>query len=244
MTRTEDDTRLALARDRPMDLTQALAALQFVPVVTLERPEQAVPLVAALARGGLPVVEITFRSSAAASAIARVHAHDSTFLVGAGTVLTTEQADAAIDAGARFIVAPGLNPTVVGHVLKRGIPMLPGIATATELDTARGLGLRLVKVFPAEVLGGSNYLRALGAPFPMMRFVPTGGVTAANVSDYLALPSVVAVGGTWIAKEEVVSVGDFASIERLAAEAVARGQAFVDGSEAPNEPQAARRTRA
>lgn len=220
------------------DLERALQAIQVVPVVTIEEPEQAVPLVDALTRGGLPCAEITFRSSAAAEAIALVCAHDPEFLIGAGTVLTSEQADAAIEAGAKFVVSPGLNETVVGYVLSRGIPMLPGIATATELDAARRLGLRVVKVFPAEALGGPSYVRALAAPFPMMRFVPTGGVTAANFGDYLALPSVVAVGGSWIAPGEVISAGGFAMIERLAAQVVARrpallGQAAPRGSAQP-----------
>lgn len=226
------------------DLERALEAIRVVPVVTVDRPEQAVPLVDALTRGGLPCAEITFRSSAAAEAIALVSAHDPEFLIGAGTVLTSEQADAAIDAGAKFVVSPGLNATIVGYVLSRGIPMLPGIATATELDAARGLGLRVVKVFPAEALGGPGYLRSLAAPFPMMRFVPTGGVTAANFGDYLALPSVVAVGGSWIAPGEVISAGDFAMIERLAAQVVARRQAFLGQSEAPASAQAAGGTRA
>jgi 2-dehydro-3-deoxyphosphogluconate aldolase/(4S)-4-hydroxy-2-oxoglutarate aldolase len=222
-----------------MDLERTLEAIRVVPVVTFDQPEDAVPVVDALVRGGLPCLEITFRSSAAAEAIALVAARDPGFLVGAGTVLTTEQADTAIEAGAKFIVAPGLNAAVVRHVLKRGVPMLPGIATATELDAARALGLRMVKVFPAEALGGPGYVRALGAPFPMMRFVPTGGVTAANLGDYLALPSVVAVGGTWIAKRKIIAAGDFALIERLAAEAVTRRQASVDHAEAATPAQAA-----
>jgi 2-dehydro-3-deoxyphosphogluconate aldolase/(4S)-4-hydroxy-2-oxoglutarate aldolase len=220
---TRKDGKAAARADVALtDLERALGAMQVMPVVTVEEAAQAVPLVDALTRGGLACAEITFRSGAAAAAIALVSDHDPEFLIGAGTVLTREQAAAAIEAGAKFVVSPGLNESVVDYVLSRGIPMLPGIATATELDTARELGLRVVKVFPAQALGGPGYLRALAAPFPMMRFVPTGGVTAANFGEYLALPFVVAVGGSWIAPGEVISAGDFAMIEEVAAQVVAR----------------------
>lgn len=203
-----------------MDLGAALEPMGVVPVVTVTRSEQAIPLAEALLAGGLPCAEITFRSDAAAAAIEQISAHVPGILLGAGTVLTTAQADAAIAAGAAFVVAPGFNPTVIDHVLSRGVPMLPGIATPSELEAALARDLHLVKVFPAAALGGPAYLRALAGPYPMMRFVPTGGVTADNLPEYAALAAVVAVGGTWLAKPDVVAAGDWGMIERLAAEAI------------------------
>ena len=207
--------------DLPMDLATTLAAYGVLPVVTVTRPDQAVPLAEALLAGGLPCIEITFRSDAAVEAIRAIRSRVPGMLVGAGTVLTTAQADAAVDAGAAFLVSPGFDPAVVDHALARHIPVLPGIATPSELQAALRRDLRLVKVFPAAVLGGPAYLQALAGPYPMMRFVPTGGVTAANLADYLALACVVAVGGTWLARADTLAAGDWPAIERLASEAVA-----------------------
>jgi 2-dehydro-3-deoxyphosphogluconate aldolase / (4S)-4-hydroxy-2-oxoglutarate aldolase len=204
-----------------MDLAATLAATAVLPVVTVTRAEQAIPLAEALVKGGIPCVEVTFRSDAAAAAIRAIRAGVPDALVGAGTVLTTAQADAAIDAGAAFLVSPGFGPDVVDHALARGIPMLPGVATPTDLQAALARGLRLVKVFPAGLLGGPAYLRALEGPYPMMRFVPTGGVTPATLADYLGLDCVVAVGGTWLARADTVAAGDWAGVEKLAREAAA-----------------------
>ena len=219
--------------DDEMDLTAALQDVGVVPVVTVTRPEQAVPLAEALLAGGLACIEITFRSDAAAAAIETVRAHVPGVLVGAGTVLTTAQADAAIAAGASFLVAPGFNPAVVDHVLAQGVPMLPGVATPSEIEQALMRDLRLVKVFPAGALGGPAYLRALAGPYPMMRYVPTGGVTGDTLAEYLALPSVVAVGGTWPAESELVAAADWETIKRLAAEASSIVRRVRGGSEAP-----------
>lgn len=204
-----------------MDLAAALSASGILPVVTVARPDQAVPLAEALIAGGLPLIEITFRSDAAADAIRAIRAGAPGMLVGAGTVLTTAQADAAIEAGAAFLVSPGFDAAVVDHALGRDVPVMPGVATPSEIQAALSRDLRLVKLFPAAVLGGTAYLQALQGPYPMMRFVPTGGVTAANLADYLALGCVAAVGGTWLAKAATVAAGGWDEIEQLTREAVA-----------------------
>jgi len=204
-----------------MDMTAALFDAGVVPVVTVSRPEQGVSIAEALLAGGLTCVEITFRSDAAPGAIESIRAHLPALLVGAGTILTTAQADAAIAAGASFIVAPGLNPTVVDHVLGRGIPMLPGVCTPSEIEQALARGLGLVKLFPAGAMGGVEFLRALAGPYPTVRYVPTGGITPANVAEYLAVPFVAAVGGTWLATPDVVAAGEWETIRGLAADAAA-----------------------
>ena len=204
-----------------MDLTAALLDAGVVPVITLARPEQGVPVAEALLAGGLTCAEITFRSDAAPAAIEMIRSRVPALLVGAGTILTTAQADAAIAAGASFLVAPGFNPAIVDHVLARGIPMLPGVCTPSEIEQALARGLHLVKLFPAAAMGGVAYLRALAGPYPMVRYVPTGGITAGDVAGYLALPSVVAVGGTWLAAGDLVAAGAWETIRGLAAEAAA-----------------------
>ena len=214
-----------------MDLTAALHAAGIVPVITLARPEDGVPVAEALLAGGIACVEITFRSDAAVAAIRAIRARVPAILVGAGTILTTAQADDAIAAGASFLVAPGFNPAVVDHVLGRDVPMLPGVCTPSEVEQALGRGLRLVKLFPAAAIGGVGYIRALAGPYPMVRFVPTGGIRAADVAAYLAVPPVVAVGGTWLATPEVVAAGAWETIRGLAADAAASvRQARVDAS--------------
>ena len=160
-----------------MDLTAALFNAGIIPVVTLARPEDGVRVAEALLAGGLTCAEITFRSAAAPAAIEMIRSRVPALLVGAGTILTTAQADAAIAAGASFLVAPGFNPAIVDHVLGRGIPMLPGVCTPSEIEQALARGLHLVKFFPAAAMGGVGYLRALAGPYPMVRYVPTGGIT-------------------------------------------------------------------
>jgi 2-dehydro-3-deoxyphosphogluconate aldolase/(4S)-4-hydroxy-2-oxoglutarate aldolase len=204
-----------------VDLGATLARAGVLPVVTVASAEQAVPLAQALLAGGLACIEITFRSEAAADAIRAVRSGVPEMLLGAGTVLTTDQADAAIDAGASFLVSPGFGPDVVDHARARGVAMLPGIATPTELQAALARDLRIVKVFPAAVLGGPAFLQALQAPYPMMRFVPTGGVTPASLPEYLALDCVAAVGGTWLARPGTIASGAWDEVERLAREAAA-----------------------
>jgi 2-dehydro-3-deoxyphosphogluconate aldolase/(4S)-4-hydroxy-2-oxoglutarate aldolase len=169
----------------------------IVPVVVLDDEARAADLGRALVGGGLPIAEVTLRTPGALAAIATM-ARNRDLLVGAGTVLTPEQATAAAEAGARFVVCPGLSRAVVQRCVSLGLPVLPGVATATEVLAAREIGLEAVKFFPAETSGGAPAVAALGAVFGDMRFVPTGGITAANAGDYLALPSVLAVGGSWM----------------------------------------------
>jgi 2-dehydro-3-deoxyphosphogluconate aldolase/(4S)-4-hydroxy-2-oxoglutarate aldolase len=192
---------------------------RIVPVVVLEELDTAVPVAAALVEGGLPVAEVTFRTPVAAGAIARIAA-ETDVLVGAGTVVRPEQVDAAVEAGARFIVTPGLSARVIERCREFDVLVIPGVATATEVIAALDQGLDLLKLFPAEAVGGIAVLRALGGPFPDVRFVPTGGISAANAAAYLALPSVAAVGGSWMVAPEVVAAHDFAAVTRLTREAV------------------------
>jgi len=201
-----------------------LCSRRVVPVVVIDELDTALPLARALVEGGLPVAEVTFRTAVAAVAM-RLIADETDLLVGAGTVVRPEQVDLAFDAGARFVVTPGFSPAVADRCAELGIPVVPGVATATEVIAALDHGLDLLKLFPAEASGGIPLLRALRGPFPDVRFVPTGGVSAANAPDYLALPSVAAVGGSWMVAPELIRAGDFAAVTRLTAEAVAIGAA-------------------
>ena len=199
---------------------QAVLGGRVVPVVVLEELDTAVPVAAALAAGGLPVAEVTFRTAIAAEAIGLV-ADGTDVVVGAGTVVRPEQVDEAVDAGARFIVTPGLSLRVIERCRELDVLVIPGVATATEVIAALDQGLELLKLFPAEAAGGVALLRALRGPFPDVRFVPTGGISAANAASYLALPSVAAVGGSWMVTPELIAAGDFAGITHLAREAAA-----------------------
>jgi 2-dehydro-3-deoxyphosphogluconate aldolase/(4S)-4-hydroxy-2-oxoglutarate aldolase len=209
---------------RPVSVLDELCARRIVPVVVIDELESALPLARALVDGGLPVAEVTFRTAIAAVAM-RLIADETDLLVGAGTVVRPEQVDLAFDAGARFIVTPGFSPAVAERCRELWIPVIPGVATATEVINAVDHGLDLLKLFPAEASGGVPLLRALRGPFPEVRFVPTGGISAANAPDYLAVPSVAAVGGSWMVAPELIRAGNFAEITRLAAEAVAIGAA-------------------
>ncbi len=206
-------------------LAERLAELRVVPVVSIDEAVDAAGLAEALRDGGLPMLEVTFRTAAAADAIARIRAACPDVLVGAGTVLDAATVDRAVDAGAEFVVAPGFGPAVVARAAVRGVAMLPGVATPTEIEMALAAGLRLVKFFPAEASGGVRYIRALAAPYRDVRFVPTGGVTAPNLAEYLAVPAVVACGGTWIAPADAIREHRWEAITAAAAEAVAIGRA-------------------
>jgi len=194
--------------------------LGLVPVVEIGDADDAVPLGRALLAAGLPCAEITFRTSAAATAIRALRQSCPELLVGAGTILTTEQADAALAAGAQFLVAPGFNPAVVDHATAQGATFVPGVCTPTEIEMALGRGIEVLKLFPAEVAGGVAFLKAVAPVYPSIRFMPTGGIGPANLADYLALPQVLACGGSWMVRKELIAAGDFAAIERLSAEAV------------------------
>jgi len=202
-------------------LVGRLAELRIVPVVTIDDADDAVGLADALADGGLPLVEVTFRSDAAADTIARIRAKRPDLLVGAGTVLDAPTVDRALDAGAEFIVAPGFSPAVVARAQERSVAVVPGAVTPTEIEAALATGIRVVKFFPAEAAGGVRYLKAVSAPYRSVRFVPTGGVTPANLAEYLAVPAVLACGGTWIAPAAAIRGHRWAEISTAASEAVA-----------------------
>jgi Entner-Doudoroff aldolase len=208
-----------------MDVFSELGRIGLVPVVEIPDAALALPLGRALVAAGLPCAEITFRTRAAAAAIRILRDECPELLVGAGTVLDIEQADAAIEAGARFLVAPGFNPVVVRHAMSHGAPFVPGICTPSEIEAARGVGCEVLKFFPAEAAGGIDFLKAASGPYRDVRFVPTGGIGPANLASYLALPQVVACGGSWMVSIQLIASGDFAAIGRLAAEAVALARA-------------------
>ena len=206
------------------DIVAAIGAMRVVPVVVIDDAAQAWPLAQALKAGGLPCAEVTFRTAAAEASI-RAMSADPDILLGAGTVLREDQVGRAIDAGARYIVTPGFSERVVRACQQAAVPVFPGAATATEVQMALEAGLEVVKFFPAEAAGGLTMLKALSGPFPVVRFIPTGGVSAGNLGSYLAHPSVLAVGGSWMVAAGLIAAGKFAEITRLAAEAVsiARG---------------------
>ncbi|MBN1573043.1 MAG: bifunctional 4-hydroxy-2-oxoglutarate aldolase/2-dehydro-3-deoxy-phosphogluconate aldolase [Deltaproteobacteria bacterium] len=201
------------------DAVDLIKKTRLVPVIKIGDEKNALPLARALSSGGLPLAEITFRSEAAEGAIMSISKLDD-FLVGAGTVLSVETAKRAIRAGARFIVSPGLNDEVVKYCIKKGVPVFPGVMTPTEIGRATDLGLDILKFFPAEAAGGVRALKAVGAPFRGISLIPTGGINATNLADYLKLKNVVAVGGSWMAKGEDIDSGNFDEIERLTKEAV------------------------
>lgn len=203
------------------DLMAELGRIGLVPVVRIDRVEDAADLGLALKQGGLPCAEITFRTAAAPGAIRSMVAHHPDLIVGAGTVLNVEQAQQALDAGARFIVSPGFSPRVVDWCLERSMPVLPGVVTPTEIMAGLDRGLRVFKFFPAEAYGGIVTLKALSAPFGGVRYMPTGGITAKNLADYLALPAVHAVGGSWMVESKLIAEKQFGEIAHLAAEACA-----------------------
>jgi 2-dehydro-3-deoxyphosphogluconate aldolase/(4S)-4-hydroxy-2-oxoglutarate aldolase len=204
----------------PTDAFEArLRRIGVVPVVTIEDAGAAVPLARALASGGIDVIEVTLRTPAAIEAIRRITGELPEVVVGAGTVLSRAQLDESVAAGARFLVSPGLTPTIAEAGLAAPVPLLAGVATASEAMRAAEQGLTFLKFFPAETIGGAAALKALAAPLPHIRFCPTGGIDAAKAAAYLALSNVVCVGGSWMASADAIRGGDWATITRLAAEA-------------------------
>ncbi len=186
------------------ELLQKIHDIGVVPVIAIDDASKAVPLAKALVAGGLPVAEVTFRTEAAEEAIRAIVKEVPEMIVGAGTVLTKEQADRAILAGVSFVVSPGFNPEITKYVLSRGVCMLPGTATAGEMEQAMALGLTAVKFFPAEQNGGVEKLKALAGPYKNLRWMPTGGVSTANLANYLSFHQVLACGGTWMVKKELI----------------------------------------
>lgn len=197
-----------------------LRAYMLVPVIQIEDADKAEKLAGALCRAGLPLAEVTFRTEAAAEAIERMKKAYPDMLIGAGTVLTVEQADRAMQAGATFLVSPGLNPEVVQYAQKKGYPMVPGVCTPSEIEKGLSLGLTTLKFFPAEASGGLGMIKAISAPYPMVSFMPTGGIHAKNIASYLQNEKVLCCGGSWIVPGDALKAGDFETIEALSREAV------------------------
>lgn len=202
-------------------LTERLRAIKIVPVIALDNAADAVPLGAVLRESGIPVAEITFRSPAAAEAIRRLRDADPDILIAAGTVLNAAQAKAAQQAGADFIVSPGFNPNTVKACQDMDIPITPGINNPTAIEAALEHGIDTVKYFPAEASGGIPMLKALLAPYAMLKIMPTGGINVKNIRDYLAIKNVIACGGSWMVEKSLLQAQNWAEVERLGKEAVA-----------------------
>ena len=201
-------------------ILETISRIGVIPVIALEDASKAVPLARALVAGGLPAAEVTFRTAAAEDAMRAICAEVPEMLVGAGTVLTREQLNRAMDAGAKFIVSPGFNPEMVQYGLSKGALMLPGTATGGEMEQAMTMGLEVVKFFPAEQNGGVDKLKALAGPYRTLKWMPTGGVTSKNLMNYLSFPQVLACGGTWMVKKDLIESENWEEITRLTREAV------------------------
>lgn len=208
------------------DIIKELYNYGLVPVIKITNKENAVPLAKALCDGGLSCAEITFRTACAKEAIAEITKALPNMLVGAGTILTPEQADEAIEAGSKFIVSPGLNPRVVKHCLERGVPVLPGCATPSEVEMALELGLKAVKFFPAEAAGGINMIKSMSAPYSQVQFMPTGGINEDNLLNYLSFGKIIACGGSFMVKDSLIDAGNFKEITRLTRNAVMKMLGF------------------
>ncbi len=202
-------------------------ALGVIPVIKIEDAGDAVPLAEALCSGGLPAAEVTFRTSAAAQAIRRMHDAFPDMLICAGTVLTPEQADEAVAAGASFVVSPGLNPDIVAHCVQQNIPIIPGCATPSDMERALSFGLSVVKFFPAEAAGGLAAIKAMSAPYGQLRFMPTGGININNLPDYLAFQKILCCGGSFMVPEVLLKAGNFAAITALTQDAVRAVHGFT-----------------
>lgn len=201
------------------DITERFEKLGVVPVVVLEDAKDAVPLATALVEGGLPCAEVTFRTEAAEESIRLMTEQFPEMLVGAGTVLTVEQVDAAVRAGAKFIVSPGFDAEIVDYCLKNEIPVFPGCISPSEVAQAVKRGLKVVKFFPAEPAGGISMIKAMAAPYTGLKFMPTGGINAKNLGEYISCDKIVCCGGSWMVKGELVKTGEFTKIRQLTEEA-------------------------
>ena len=201
------------------DITESFEKLGVVPVVVLENAKDAVPLATALVEGGLPCAEVTFRTEAAEESIRLMLEQFPEMLVGAGTVLTVEQVDTAVRAGAKFIVSPGFDAEIVDYCIKNEIPVFPGCITPSEVAQAVKRGLKVVKFFPAEPAGGISMIKAMAAPYVDLKFMPTGGINAKNLEDYLSSDKIICCGGSWMVKGDLVKAGEFDKIRELTAEA-------------------------
>ena len=201
-------------------ILEQISLMGIVPVVKIDDAANAGPLAKALCDGGLPCAEVTFRTAAAKEAISIMSKEYPDMLIGAGTVLTTKQVDQAVEAGAKFIVSPGLNPEVVKYCVEKDIPVTPGCATPSDIETAISYGLEVVKFFPAEAAGGLPMIKAMSAPYTGIKFMPTGGINASNINSYLAFPKIIACGGSWMVSDKLISAGKFDEITELTKEAV------------------------
>lgn len=202
------------------EILEQISKIGIVPVVVLNDAKDAEPLAKALCEGGLPCAEVTFRTAAAEESIRIMAEKYPDMLIGAGTVLTTEQVDRAVNAGAKFIVSPGLNPTIVKYCVDKGIPVCPGTANPSDVEAAISLGLDVVKFFPAEAAGGLKMIKAMAAPYTSIKFMPTGGINASNINSYLAFDKILACGGSWMVSNDLVKAGEFDKIRDLTKEAV------------------------
>ena len=202
------------------EVLEQIQKIGIVPVVVINDAKDAAPLAKALCEGGLPCAEVTFRTDAAEESIRIMSEQFPEMLVGAGTVLTTEQVDRAVAAGAKFIVSPGLNPRIVKYCVEKGILITPGCANPSDVEQALENGLEVVKFFPAEAAGGLKMIKAMAAPYVDVKFMPTGGINQNNVREYLAYTRILACGGSWMVKGDLVDAGEFDKIRELAAEAV------------------------
>ncbi len=201
------------------EVLEQFKKIGIIPVVVLDDAKDAKPLGQALMEGGLPCAEVTFRTEAAEESIRIMSQEFPDMLVGAGTVLTTEQVDRAVAAGAKFIVSPGINPKVVEYCVKKNIPITPGTCNPSNVETALEFGLDVVKFFPAEPAGGLNYIKAIAAPYTGVSFMPTGGINSENVKEYLKYDRIIACGGSWMVKGDLIKSGNFEKIKELTAEA-------------------------
>ena len=202
------------------EILKQISKIGVVPVIAISDTEKAVPLAKALLAGGIPCAEVTFRTAEGEESIRRIAAAVPEILLGAGTVLTTSQVDKAIDAGAQFIVSPGFNPRVVGHCIDKGITVVPGCSTPTDMEAAMEFGLNVIKFFPAEQAGGLSYIKAVSAPYTTLHFMPTGGINAKNLGSYIEFKKVAACGGSWMVSKELINAGKFDEITKLCIEAV------------------------
>lgn len=202
------------------EVIEKIGKIGIVPVIKIEDVEKAVPLAKALCEGGLPCAEVTFRTAQAEEAIRRITEAVPEMLVGAGTVLTTEQVDRAVGAGAKFIVSPGFNRKIVTYCIEKGVPVTPGCSSPSDVEQALECGLDVVKFFPAEAAGGLPMIKAMCGPYTTLKFMPTGGISAKNLNEYLSFKKILACGGSWMVKEDLIQNGDFAAITTLAREAV------------------------
>jgi 2-dehydro-3-deoxyphosphogluconate aldolase/(4S)-4-hydroxy-2-oxoglutarate aldolase len=201
-------------------ILEKLGNIGIVPVIKIDDAEKAVPLAKALVAGGIPCIELTLRTVQGVDAIRRIRKEVPEVLAGAGTVLTPDQVNTAVDAGAQFIVSPGFNSKVVSHCIQKGIPVIPGCANPSDIEQALEYNLDVVKFFPAEAAGGLEYIKAISAPYPQLKFMPSGGINAHNIAQYITFDKILACGGSWMADPSLINAGDFAKITALSRSAV------------------------